>query len=282
MTNILSQKIGIAGCGSMGFPMLQALIRKNLEVTGYDVKAKSCFELLGNKFVEDKKGFINSSEVIISVVRDSSETDELCMGKNGIFESADPITLIICSTVSPNYLKKLAKQSPHNISIIDAPMSGAPIKAREGSLTFMVGTDGNTFRLVKPLLEIMGRDIIYLGEFGKGMAGKVLNNFVAACSVVAVRHVLAESNGFGLNPEALVKVLNASSGKTWFSEGLFDIEWAQEEYSKSNTIGILEKDVHSYLDGYVYSKTNKHLWKKNLHDAILDGLKNIPKIPGMN
>ena len=92
----------------------------------------------------------------------------------------------------------------------------------------MVGTDENTFRLVKPLLEIMGRDIIYLGEFGKGMAGKVLNNFVAACSVVAVRHVLAESNGFGLNPDELVKVLNASSGKTWFSEGLFDIEWAQD------------------------------------------------------
>ena len=121
MTNILSKKIGIAGCGSMGFPMLQALIRKNLEVVGYDVKAKSCFELLGNKFVEDKKSFIDSSEIIISVVRDSSETDELCTGKNGIFESANPITLIICSTVSPNYLKKLAKQSPQNISIIDAP-----------------------------------------------------------------------------------------------------------------------------------------------------------------
>ena len=84
----------------------------------------------------------------------------------------------------------LKTQAPKNITIIDAPMSGATVAANKGTLTFMVGCEKKLFCYIEPLLKLMGTQINHIGNFGSGMMVKVLNNFIAASSVVSVRHVL--------------------------------------------------------------------------------------------
>ena len=282
MKNILKMNIGIAGCGTMGLPMLEVLLKNKVKAIGYDVRPQEDFLSLKENFVSSKRVFFENTDVIFSLVRDINQTLELCEGTDGLFNLNSSKTLIICSTLSPAFLNDFIKKAPENIEVIEAPMSGAPIRAKEASLTFMVGSTQNQFETISPILNILGRTIHHIGKFGSGMSVKVLNNFVASCSVVAVRHVLSEAKNLNISTDQLLEILNCSSGKTWFSENLYSIDWSKESYNKENTIGILEKDVNSYLDGLqdAGSKTNEAM--QNFQKALLKGLQNIPDFPNNN
>ena len=279
MSKILNSTIGIAGCGTMGLPMLEVLLKNNINAFGYDILSKENFSSLENKFISSKKDFFQKVYVIFSVVRDINQTKELCEGKNGLFQLNSPKTLIISSTLSPAFLNNFFKNAPENITMIEAPMSGAPMKAKDATLTFMVGAEKNQYENILPILNILGEKIHHIGKFGSGMSVKVLNNFVASCSVVAVRHVLSEAKYLNISSEQLLEILNCSSGKTWFSENLENIDWAKESYTKENTIGILEKDVNSYLDGLENSESETSLALLNFQKSLLNSLRNIPKFP---
>ena len=101
MSKILNSTIGIAGCGTMGLPMLEVLLKNNINAFGYDIISKESFSSLENNFISSKKDFFQKVDVIFSVVRDINQTKELCEGKNGLFQLNSPKTLIISSTLSP-------------------------------------------------------------------------------------------------------------------------------------------------------------------------------------
>ena len=279
MNDILNSSIGVAGCGTMGLPMLEVLLKNNINAFGYDVLSYENFLGLEDNFISSKKDFFQKVDIIFSVVRDINQTKELCEGKNGLFQLNSPKTLIICSTLSPAFMSDFFKNAPENITMIEAPMSGAPMKAKDATLTFMVGAKINEYQNILPILNILGDKIHHIGQFGSGMSVKVLNNFVASCSVVAVRHVLSEAKYLNISNEQLLEILNCSSGKTWFSENLESIDWSKENYAKENTIGILEKDINSYLDGLKHSETETNHAMLNFQKALLNGLRNIPDFP---
>ena len=282
MKDILKMNIGIAGCGTMGLPMLEVLLKNKVKAIGYDVRPQEDFLSLKENFVSSKRVFFENTDVIFSIVRDINQTLELCEGTDGLFNLNSSKTLIICSTLSPAFLNDFIKKAPENIDVIEAPMSGAPIRAKEASLTFMVGSTKNQFETISPILNILGKTVHHIGKFGSGMSVKVLNNFVASCSVVAVRHVLSEAKNLNISTDQLLEILNCSSGKTWFSENLYSIDWSKESYKKENTIGILEKDVNSYLDGLQDAGTKTNEEMQNFQKALLKGLQNIPDFPNDN
>ena len=279
MSNILSLGVGVAGCGTMGLPMLEVLLKNNINAYGYDIKPEAYFPTVKNKFIKSKKEFFAKSDVIFSVVRDINQTLELCEGQDGLFKTNISKTLVICSTLSPAFLKEFFNKKPPNIKMIEAPMSGAPMKAKDATLTFMVGASSNDFENILPILNILGEKIHHIGEFGSGMSVKVLNNFVASCSVLAVRHVLSEAKNLNISSEQLLNILNCSSGKNWFSDNLNKIDWAKESYNNDNTIAILEKDVKSFIDGLQNTQSKSSDEMINFQKALLRGLKNIPKYP---
>ena len=279
MSNILSLSIGVAGCGTMGLPMLEVLLKNNINAYGYDIKPEALFPTVNNNFIKSKKEFFAKSDVIFSVVRDTNQTLELCEGQDGLFKTNISKTLVICSTLSPAFLKEFFNKKPPNIKMIEAPMSGAPMKAKDATLTFMVGASSNDFENILPILNILGEKIHHIGEFGSGMSVKVLNNFVASCSVLAVRHVLSEAKNLNISSEQLLNILNCSSGKNWFSDNLNKIDWAKESYNNDNTIAILEKDVKSFIDGLENTQSKSSDEMINFQKALLRGLKNIPKYP---
>ena len=279
MSNILSLSIGVAGCGTMGLPMLEVLLKNNINAYGYDIKPEALFPTVNNNFIKSKKEFFAKSDVIFSVVRDINQTLELCEGQDGLFKTNISKTLVICSTLSPAFLKEFFNKKPPNIKMIEAPMSGAPMKAKDATLTFMVGANSNDFENILPILNILGEKIHHIGEFGSGMSVKVLNNFVASCSVLAVRHVLSEAKNLNISSEQLLNILNCSSGKNWFSDNLNKIDWAKESYNNDNTIAILEKDVKSFIDGLQNTQSKSSDEMINFQKALLRGLKNIPKYP---
>lgn len=248
-TPAYNESVGIAGCGAMGLPMARSLLAAGIDVCGFDVRPADEFGDFAGRMVSDPAEFAARCPTVISVVRDIRQTLDLCFDQQALFAgAARPRRLVISSTVSPRFLGALAARLPQGTELVDAPMSGAPVAAREARLTFMVGGEEAVVGELRPLFEAMGGAIHHLGRLGAGMTVKVVNNFVAASSVVAVRHAIAAAKELGVAPDRLTKVMAQSSGGTWYGDNLAAIDWADEGYDPENTIGILEKDVNSFMD----------------------------------
>ncbi len=243
------RKIGIVGCGEMGLPMATRLKKASFDVRGHDIKPIHSFGNFRANMISSKHEFGSTTDVLFSVVRNWQETEKVCFGTNGIFAtSPPPVIFIVCSTRSPKYIHILREKLPADTVLVDAPMSGATYRAKDGTLTFMVGGDKAVVNYLRPLFEEMGKDINHLGELGRGMTCKVLNNMLAATSVVAVRQVLEAADYLDFPRDQLLDIAKTSSGSTWFGDNIANIDWADESYDATNTIGILEKDVQSLVE----------------------------------
>ena len=237
-------KIAVAGCGRMGLGMLRALKFGGFKARGFDVRAIDEPDMLANAAALKDHG-----EVVFTVVRDADETDALLFDEQALLIDNDVIrTLVICSTLSPRYLQAVASRAPAHITLIDAPMSGAEIAARERRLSFMLGGEDDALDTLHPLFAAMGAAFHRMGQFGAGMSAKVLNNLVAASSVAATRTALSWADELGLDQARLLALMHDSSGQTWFGSNFDKIEFARDGYAEDNTIGILRKDVAAALD----------------------------------
>lgn len=245
----MGNRIGVAGCGAMGLPMARRLRAARFDVLGFDIRPLAEFGDFAVHMEADPAAFAAAVDTVVSVVRDARQTFDLCFDAQGIFTGPRPPSrLIISSTLSPRTVAEVGRRLPAGTALIDAPMSGAPYRAAAGTLTFMVGGAAPEVAAVREMLAAMGREIHHLGPTGTGMTCKVLNNLVAATSVAAVRKALKAADALGLERRALLDVMRTSSGGTWYGNHLDDIAWARQGYDSANTIGILEKDVRSYMD----------------------------------
>ena len=241
--------IGVAGCGAMGLPMAENLLKAGFNVWGFDIRPVDASDDLKNRMIADPTAFAAKVDTVIVVVRDIAETNALLFDEQGILmREKHPKTLVLSSTLSPRFILDVAARVPTDVTVIDAPMSGAPYRSRDASLTFMVGGDADAVQVLMPAFSAMGEKIHHLGPTGAGAACKVANNLCAAAGVVAVRRALKAAAGYGIKADKLLDVMHTSSGATWYGDNLKKIDWANEGYEPTNTMGILEKDVKSFID----------------------------------
>lgn len=240
--------VGVAGCGQMGLPMARALRAAGIEVWGLDVRPAAAFGDFAPRML-DPAAFAARCRTVLSVVRDVPQTEALLFDTQALLHRANAIgTLVICSTLSPRWLAGLPGRVPPGLRLVDAPMSGAPVAAEEARLSFMLGGEAAELDRLAPLWAAMGRVSHRMGAFGAGMTAKVLNNFVAASSVVAVRQALAWADALGVDRARLLALMHDSSGQTWFGSQFGRISFARQGWAEDNTIAILEKDVLASLD----------------------------------
>lgn len=245
----LLNPIGVAGCGRMGAPMARNLVRAGFDVSGLDILPAEKFGDLAPRMT-DAVQFAASRRIVLSVVRDIAETEKLLFDDQALVmrrpSSID--TLLICSTLSPRYILMLRDRIPTEITLIDAPMSGAAIAAEEARLCFMLGGIDSELNRLQPLLDAMGDKFHRLGPYGAGMTAKVLNNFCAATSTAGTRAVLGWAKKLGVDETQMLEVLEDSSGQNWMASNFERIEFARAGYMPNNTLGILAKDLESLLD----------------------------------
>ena len=236
--------IGVAGCGRMGAPMCAALRDGGTQAIGFDVVDKGVAHITTNLM-----GFAPRLDTLFSVVRDAVETDTLLFGAQNLVTTAPNLSRIfICSTLSPRYVKGLRDRIPAHITLIDAPMSGAQVAARDRSLSFMLGGAQADIDDAIPLLALMGKHFHHMGPYGSGMQAKVLNNLLAASHMAMTRLVLDWADASGLDADKLLALINTSSGQNWFASGFDTIEFARHGHAPDNSVGILVKDVAAALD----------------------------------
>jgi len=275
----------VAGCGAMGLPMAKALLDAGFRTACYDVNS-----LQGQLPQENILGSLkelDSADILLVVVRDFKQIREVCFDQQKVFTRDQyPRTLIVCSTISPLQILELKELLPTDVVLIDAPMSGAPIAAEERSLTFMTGGDKQSVDSLQAVFQAMGASIFHIGPTGHGMSVKVLNNYMAACSVVSVRMGLHHAARLGIDSSTLLDVVGRSSGQNWFASNIDKIDWGAEVYSPDNTIGILEKDVLAAIDAMrdpASDDGNRAIEDSSgekFGKAIIEALRQIPTIPG--
>lgn len=227
----------------MGLPMLEALLRSGLDARGFDLRE------IGGPVTTDEREFSEGLRTLITVVRDQAETEEVLFGAQGFATRVPTLSrIVISSTLSPRYTRALRDRVPAGIALVDAPMSGAEIAAREAALSFMLGGADADLDALQPALAAMGAHFHRMGGFGTGMQAKVLNNLLAAANTAMTRLVLDWGDAAGLDTAALLALIHTSSGQNWFASGFDRIEFARDGNAPENTIGIIVKDVEAALD----------------------------------
>jgi 3-hydroxyisobutyrate dehydrogenase-like beta-hydroxyacid dehydrogenase len=148
------------------------------------------------------------------MVVDGHQVEELLLGDQGAARQAAPGTLFIdCSTVGPLAARTIgADLGRLDLEMIDAPVTGSSPRAEDGTLTIMVGGSQDAFERAKPVLEAMGKVIVYAGALGQGQVVKVINNAVAATNAAVLGEALLVAQRAGADLDALVQVMSAGSG----------------------------------------------------------------------
>ena len=237
--------VGVAGCGRMGAPMLAALREAGFRARGLDIRP----EIASDAILLDPAAFANGLEILITVVRDIAQTEEVLFTDQALVARAPDLnTIVVSSTLSPNYLHTLRGRIPDHIALVDAPMSGAQIRAERRELAFMLGGDPADLDRLQPLFAAMGKSFHRMGPFGSGMAAKVLNNLLAASHTAMTRLALDWAEAQGLDRTKLLDLIAASSGQNWFAGNFDEIEFSRDGWAPDNSIGILDKDIDSALD----------------------------------
>lgn len=245
----MTDGIGVAGCGRMGRPMLAALRDAGMDARGFDIRPPDSYGAFAPAMTNDPDAFARGLRILVTVVRDIPQTDAVLFGdQNFIARAPDLDTVVICSTLSPRYVRALRDRVPARIRLVDAPMSGAVIGAEERRLSFMLGGSAADLDRLMPLFEAMGRNIFRMGPFGAGASAKVLNNLLACASTAMTRLVLDWADAEGLDEADLLALIARSSGQNWLASGMDTIEFARDGYDPGNSIGILVKDAESALD----------------------------------
>jgi 2-hydroxy-3-oxopropionate reductase len=196
-------KIGFIGLGIMGTPMAGHLLRGGHELYLYDVKppAKSLVGK-GGILCQSSKEVAQKAAIVIIMVPDTPDVADVLFSENGVAVGLSPGKIVVdMSSISPIETKVFARKiEALGCEYLDAPVSGGEVGAKAASLTIMVGGKREVFDKIKPLFELMGKNITLVGGTGDGQTCKVANQIIVALTIEAVGEALLFAAKAGADP----------------------------------------------------------------------------------
>jgi 2-hydroxy-3-oxopropionate reductase len=211
------ETIGFVGLGIMGLPMAGHLLKAGHKVVGYDVVPASLqrFTELGGETASSAAQAAAGADVVISMVPDSPNVEAAYLGEAGVLSGARPGTLLIdMSSISPIVAQKVAAEAAaKGCPMLDAPVSGGDVGAKEARLSIMVGGDPAIYEQAVPIFNIMGKPT-YCGVSGAGQTVKACNQIQVAMNFIGLAEALVLGTKAGVDPEIIIKVLSAGYAQT--------------------------------------------------------------------
>jgi 3-hydroxyisobutyrate dehydrogenase-like beta-hydroxyacid dehydrogenase len=212
----LAEPVGFVGLGIMGSRMAASLARAGHPVTVYNrttAKAEAWVAEHGGRVAATPREAAEGASAVITMVVDGAQVEEVVLGEDGAVHGAAPGTLFVdCSTIAPADVRRIgAALAERGLPFVDAPVSGSSPKAETGALTIMAGGSEEDFARAKPFFDAMGETILHVGPLGHGQTVKVISNAVSATNAATLAQALVVGKATGVDLEALVTVLGASS-----------------------------------------------------------------------
>jgi len=245
------KRVGFVGTGIMGAPMARNLIRAGFSVTVWNRTASKAAPLVeeGAVSAASPAAVAAASEVTFSCVSDSPDVEAVALGPGGILEGAEPGSVYIdCSTISPEVARRVAQAaSSRGVAMLDAPVSGGDVGARNGTLAVMVGGDPAVFERCRTVLEAIGETIVYVGPSGSGQVVKLCNQVAGALNLMAMAEAITLSRRAGVDPAKMIEVVSKGAAGSWMLANLGPRAVAGD-FAPGFMVDLMQKDLRLVLE----------------------------------
>jgi len=240
-------RVAFLGLGIMGGSMAANLAKAGHEVTVWNRSAGKSVE--GAKSAATPAEAAKGADVVWMCVSNTEAVEQVLFGENGV-DSVLTSGMIIAdsSTISPAATREFAKRvRAKGASYADAPVTGSKIGAAEGKLVFIVGADDETLTRLEPLLAIMGKAVVHMGETGMGQTAKIGMNLMIALMYEGFAEALVLTSKLGLKPELFLQLVE----KSMVRSGVTDYKAPfvlKRDFTPNFPLRLMHKDIKLMLD----------------------------------
>src|SRR5258708_8541871 len=240
-------RVAFLGLGIMGRPMATNLAKAGHDVTVWNRTPGA--DVPGAKTALTPAEADKGKEAVWLCVSDSKAVQQVIFGPQGVVEGLGSGTIVVdSSTISPSAsLEVRFDLTEHGWDLLDAAVTGSKIAAENGTLIFMVGGTQFNIERVEPLFRALGKQVIHMGDNGKGLSAKLAQNM----NIVFIYEGLCESltlaKKMGVNPEKMFELIQASMMRSGVAEYKQPFILSQD-YSPNFPLRLMHKDIHLMLD----------------------------------
>lgn len=207
----MTEKIGLIGPGIMGQPMGMNLLNAGYPLWVFSRTPSRAQPLVdaGATLCDTPRAVAEQADIIISIVSDTPDVEAVVLDENGVLEGASAGKVLVdMSTISPIATRKIAgKLAEKGVEMLDAPVSGGDVGAKNGTLSIMVGGKPEVFERVKPVFDVLGKNIVHVGDSGAGQVAKACNQILVAEHINAAGEALLLARACGVDPEKVRQAL---------------------------------------------------------------------------
>ncbi|MDT9024338.1 MULTISPECIES: NAD(P)-dependent oxidoreductase [Rossellomorea] len=243
--------IGFIGTGVMGQSMAGHLLEAGYQVVIFNRTKDKALHLInrGAKWADTPRQVAEISDAVITIVGYPKDVEEIYLGENGILHHLKRDSLAIdMTTSSPKLAERIFEVGKgKGVSTLDAPVSGGDIGAKEARLSIMAGGGEESFETARPLLDLLGSNVVYQGKAGAGQHTKMCNQITIASNMMGVSEALLYAKKSGLNPDNVLKSITSGAAGSWSLSNLVP-RMIDEDYAPGFYVKHFIKDLKIALE----------------------------------
>jgi 3-hydroxyisobutyrate dehydrogenase len=246
------KRIGFVGLGTMGHHMAMNILKAGYDLCVYNrtpEKAKALVEA-GAAQYSTAREVGAKAELVVTCVSDAPDVEEVILGVEGVAKGMSSGGIIVdCSTSSPALAREMELELEEDgIGILDAPVSGGPEGAKQGTLAIMCGGREEVFRKAEPVLQSMGKSITHVGPAGAGQLTKAINQIIVAINMEAVAEGIVLARKSGIDPEKVLRAISGGAARSWILENRGPLMLREEFTPPRFALRLHAKDLHLALE----------------------------------
>ncbi len=249
--NPTANPVTFVGLGAMGFAMADNLIKHQVRVVGFDVRAEAMkrLEAAGGSTAPTIADASRGADTLIVMTVNADQADDVLFEKGGCAALNPGGTVIVMATCAPARIAAMASRVvASGRQFIDAPVSGGVIGAEKGTLLIMAAAPKATFARYEALLKTLGANLFHLGETaGQGASMKVVNQLLCGVHIATAAEGLAFAERQGIDPKLALELLSAGAAGSWMLANRGP-RMVQDDPAVTSAVDIFVKDLGLVLD----------------------------------
>ncbi len=238
--------VGFIGLGIMGRPMAGHLLAAGYPLTIFNRTRSKTAELAaaGATVADSPAAVAARSETVIIMVSDSPDVEAVVTGPGGVIEGIRSGSVVVdMSTVAPETDRRLdARLRERGARLVDAPVSGGDVGARNATLAIMAGGEAEALERVRPILATMGKAITHCGPVGAGQVAKLCNQILVGVTLAGVCEALLFARRNGLDPAVMIRAVEAGAAQSWQLQNLGP-RIVGRDFAPGFMIDLIQKDL---------------------------------------
>jgi 3-hydroxyisobutyrate dehydrogenase len=249
--SIMTTSIAFIGLGAMGLPMATNLVKKQMRVTGFDMRAEAMqsLEAVGGHGAKSAADAAKGADALVLMVVNADQAESVLFDAGALEPLAHDAVVVLMATCAPGRVEAIAKRvTATGRSFVDAPVSGGVVGAQGATLTIMAAAPKPVFEHAKPILTALGANLYHLGERpGQGAAMKIVNQLLCGVHIAAAAEGLALAEKEGIDTSVALQILAGAAAGSWMLKDRGP-RMVRDDGKVTSAVDIFVKDLGLVLD----------------------------------